>query len=430
MESDAIWLGVVALGWLSTSALIGCAVLILNHREAERRIHDQEVAHQEITKRLEESETRLRAIIESEPECVKLQASDGTVLEINPAGLTLLDAGSPAEIIGKPIYNFVAPDFIPFYKENMRRVFSGESMVYEFKSITLKGRVCWMETHAVPLRDEQGTVYALLGITRDITEHKWALDQARQHQLELARVARLSTMGEMATGLAHELNQPLAAIANFTRGCIHRLRSGKVAPTELIEPLEEVCEQAERAGEIMRHVRDFVRKSEPRIIAADINQIVRSVAKFVELETRQQDARVTLELAEDLPQVQADAIMIEQVICNLVRNAVEAMVESNSPQREITICTKHRDAGDILVEVGDTGPGISRSIADKIFDQFFTTKREGVGMGLSISRSIIESHGGKLRALPQPDSGTVFTFSLRTFIPGQPNDERAHRIYH
>ncbi|QKK10301.1 MAG: PAS domain S-box protein [Pseudomonadota bacterium] len=150
MESDAIWLGVVALGWLSTSALIGCAVLILNHREAERRIHDQEVAHQEITKRLEESETRLRAIIESEPECVKLQASDGTVLEINPAGLTLLDAGSPAEIIGKPIYNFVAPDFIPFYKENMRRVFSGESMVYEFKSITLKGRVCWMETHAVP----------------------------------------------------------------------------------------------------------------------------------------------------------------------------------------------------------------------------------------------------------------------------------------
>lgn len=430
MESDAIWLGVVALGWLSTSALIGCAVLILNHREAERRIHDQEVAHQEITKRLEESETRLRAIIESEPECVKLQASDGTVLEINPAGLTLLDAGSPAEIIGKPIYNFVAPDFIPFYKENMRRVFSGESMVYEFKSITLKGRVCWMETHAVPLRDEQGTVYALLGITRDITEHKWALDQARQHQLELARVARLSTMGEMATGLAHELNQPLAAIANFTRGCIHRLRSGKVAPTELIEPLEEVCEQAERAGEIMRHVRDFVRKSEPRIIAADINQIVRSVAKFVELETRQQDARVTLELAEDLPQVQADAIMIEQVICNLVRNAVEAMVESNSPQREITICTKHWDAGDILVEVGDTGPGISRSIADKIFDQFFTTKREGVGMGLSISRSIIESHGGKLRALPQPDSGTVFTFSLRTFIPGQPNDERAHRIYH
>lgn len=430
MDNDSIWLAVIALGWLSISSLIGCIVLLLSQREAERRIGEQELAHLEITKRLEESETRLRAIIESEPECVKLQASDGTVLEINPAGLKLLDADSPEDVIGNPIYNVVAPDFTAFYKENMRRVFAGESVVYEFKAITLKGRICWMETHAVPLRDEQGAVYALLGITRDTTEHKWAMDQARQHQLELARVARLSTMGEMATGLAHELNQPLAAIANFTRGCIHRLRSGKVAPAELIEPLEEVCEQAERAGEIMRHVRDFVRKSEPQMMAADINQIVRSVTKFVELETRQQNAHVTLDLADDLPQVQADAIMIEQVVCNLVRNAVEAMVESNSPQREITICTKRHDAGAIMVEVGDTGPGINALIADKIFDQFFTTKREGVGMGLSISRSIIESHGGKLRAQPRTDKGTVFAFSLRTQNQEHAKNERANRIYH
>jgi two-component system sensor kinase FixL len=138
-------------------------------------------------------------------------------------------------------------------------------VVYEFRAITLKNRVAWMETHAAPLRDARGNIYALLGITRDITEHKQAEEQARRHQTELARVARLSTMGEMATGIAHELNQPLSAIANFSRGCIRRLRSGGMSPQELIEPLEEVCEQAERAGDILRHVRDFVRKREPRL---------------------------------------------------------------------------------------------------------------------------------------------------------------------
>jgi two-component system sensor kinase FixL len=153
-----------------------------------------------------------------------------------------------------------------------------------------------METHAAPLRDARGNIYALLGITRDITEHKQAEEQARRHQTELARVARLSTMGEMATGIAHELNQPLSAIANFSRGCIRRLRSGGMSPMELIEPLEEVCEQAERAGDIMRHVRDFVRKSEPRMKPMDINQIMRAVVKFTEHEARQHRTLVTLHL--------------------------------------------------------------------------------------------------------------------------------------
>ncbi|MBK9349135.1 MAG: PAS domain S-box protein [Sulfuritalea sp.] len=278
--SDTLWLALVVLGGSLAASLIFLGVLLGRLRETERRLDEKESRHETVLDRLQENEFRLRTIIESEPECVKLQAEDGTVLEINPAGLRLVDANQPADIIGRKIFSVVAPEYFDIYRENMRRVFAGEAVVYEFRAITLKNRVAWMETHAAPLRDARGNIYALLGITRDITEHKQAEEQARRHQTELARVARLSTMGEMATGIAHELNQPLSAIANFSRGCIRRLRSGGMSPQELIVPLEEVCEQAERAGDILRHVRDFVRKREPRLKSLDVNQIVRAVVKF------------------------------------------------------------------------------------------------------------------------------------------------------
>ena len=430
MDQDLYLLGLVALGGSLVVALIGFAYLLLRLREAQQRLRDKEDQHQGILDRLQENEYRLRTIIESEPECVKLQAADGTVLEINPAGLRLLDAGRPEDIIGTKIYDVVAQEYKDIYRENMRRVFAGEAVVYEFKSITLKGRVCWMETHAVPLRDARGTVYALLGITRDITEHKWAEEQGRRHQTELARVARLSTMGEMATGLAHELNQPLSAIANFARGCIRRLRSGDVAPGDLIEPLEEVCEQAERAGEIMRHVRDFVRKSEPRMTAVDINLVVRSVVKFTEHEARQNETVVTLQLAPEQPRVWADSIMVEQVICNLVRNAMEAMAETRTLRREVVIRTVPHGEDAVEVEVIDTGPGIDGAVIDQVFDQFFTTKPEGVGMGLSISRSIVESHGGSIRAESRAGGGATFRFTLQRIPTLLRRDERRYSLHH
>lgn len=412
--SETMWLGLVVLGGALTVTLILLAVVLLRLREAEQRVWDKETVNQGVLDRLQENEYRLRAIIESEPECVKLQAADGTVLEINPAGLRLVDAERPEDIIGKRIYCVVAPEYIDIYRENMRRVFSGEAVVYDFKAITLKGRICWMETHAVPLRDARGTIYALLGITRDITEHKRAEEQARRHQAELAHVARLSTMGEMATGLAHELNQPLSAIANFARGCIRRLRSGQVAAEELIEPMEEVCEQAERAGEILRHVRDFVRKSDLKMNKVDINHTVRTIMKLVDLEARQHGAAIRLDLAEQLPSVRADQIMIEQVICNMVRNAAEAMDEARVARREVVIRTRPNGGGTVEVEISDTGPGISATIADHVFDQFFTTKPDGVGMGLSISRSIVEAHGGRL-SLEPAFVGASFRFTLPVF---------------
>jgi PAS domain S-box-containing protein len=426
--NDVIWLALVVLGGLLAIALIGLGLAVLRLREAQQKILEKESGHESVMDRLLENEFRLRTIIESEPECVKLQAEDGTVLEINPAGLRLVDANQPADIIGRKIYSVVAPEYIEIYRENMRRVFSGEAVVYEFRAITLTNRIRWMETHAAPLRDARGHIYALLGITRDITEHKQAEEQARRHQTELARVARLSTMGEMATGIAHELNQPLSAIANFSRGCIRRLRSGGVTVEELIEPLGEVCEQAERAGEILRHVRDFVRKSELKTKPMDINQIVRAVVKFTEHEARHHRTLVRLQLDPKLPKVEADSIMIEQVICNLVRNAVEAMAEGNSPHREITIHTRLAGNEAVEIEIVDTGPGVDEAVMDQVFDQFFTTKQDGVGMGLSISRSIVESHGGHVRA-ESGGTGATFRFTLPTSEQQTTKHERADCLH-
>jgi two-component system sensor kinase FixL len=427
--SDMLWLALVVLGGSLAAVLVVLGVALARLRDAERSLDEREWRHETVLDRLQENEYRLRTIIESEPECVKLQAEDGTVLEINPAGLRLVDANQPADIIGRKIFSVVAPEYVDIYRENMRRVFAGEAMVYEFRAITLTNRVAWMETHAAPLRDARGNIYALLGITRDITEHKQAEEQARRHQTELARVARLSTMGEMATGIAHELNQPLSAIANFSRGCIRRLRSGGMSPMELIEPLEEVCEQAERAGDILRHVRDFVRKSEPRLKPMDVNQIIRAVVKFTEHEARQHRTLVRLHLDSRLPKVAADAIMIEQVIVNLVRNAIEAMSEADSPRREIAISSRLFESDSVEIEIVDSGPGIDGSLIDQVFDQFFTTKPEGVGMGLAISRSIIESHGGTVRAESSRDGGAILRFTLK-INPRQSNRrERADSIH-
>ncbi len=423
-------LGTVALGGILALGLIVFAYVLLRLREALQRVRDMEIQHQGVLDQLQENDNRLRAIFESEPECVKLQSADGTVLEINPAGLALIGARRPADIIGKKIFIVVAAEYRDVYRENMRRVFEGEAVVYEFKSITLNGHTRWMESHAVPLRDARGNIYAMLGITRDITEHKWAEEQTRRHQTELARVARLSTMGEMATGIAHELNQPLSAIANFARGCLRRLRNGDVAPGELVVPLEEISVQAERAGEVMRHVRDFVRKRETRMTAVDINQIVRSAVKLTELESRQQYAHVSFSLATEQPRVWADSIMIEQVISNLIRNSVEAMTEARSAHREVKVKTSRRDDATVEIEVSDTGPGIDSEHIDQVFDQFFTTKPDGVGMGLSISRSIVESHGGHLRAESREGGGATFRFTLRLIGRTLITNERRYSLHH
>lgn len=362
--------------------------------------------------RLKESENRLRAIIEAEPECVKLLDAEGRIIEINPAGLALVDACCPEDVLGQSIYDTVAPEHIENYKQQVRRVFSGEAVVFEYRVLTLSGREAWHQSHACPLRDADGRIIAYLSVSRDITLHKKAREQEQRHQAELAGAARLSAIGEMATGIAHELNQPLAAITNFSRGSIRRLQAGNLTYDEIRSVLDEIATQAERAGEVLRHVRDFAcqKNSFPRPV--QMNTLIASAVHLMGHDIHQNGVTIALNLDEELPAVTADPVMIEQMLCNLIRNAVEAMTQANSPQRRIIIRSRRSDDGGIEVETSDSGPGMSQGVAQRVFDRFFSTKPDGMGMGLAISRSIVEAYGGRLWIETAPEGGASFIFRL------------------
>ena len=251
-------------------------------------------------------------------------------------------------------------------------------------------------------------------VRTDITERKRMEEEARQRQAELAHISRLSTMGEMATSFAHELNQPLSAISNYAQGCVRRLRAGNGEIQEIVDVMTRVAEQAERAGEIIRRIRGFVRKSSPEKAGVDVNAAIREVIELLETEAYLHGVSLELNLAESLPFANGDPIQVQQVILNIARNGVEAMSESRSPVRRLSVQTL---VDDRLVEVviRDTGPGVSRKSADQLFEPFVTTKPDGLGMGLSISRSIVESFGGRLSVTTDDEPGTAFTFALPVF---------------
>ncbi len=249
-------------------------------------------------------------------------------------------------------------------------------------------------------------------LRREIEQRRQAEDRERQRLLEIAHVSRLSTMGELATEIAHEINQPLTAIAAYSDACAGLLRSPDWRREELIATLESISAQARRAGEVIRRVRSYVRKEESRRAPADINEIVREVVQLAQTEARWRNVAIRLELAPALPPLTADRILIEQVILNLVRNAIEAMEAMEANSRTVTIETAPGADAAVEVAVRDTGPGLPPEIAGQIFAPFFTTKPLGMGMGLCISQSIVQSHGGRLWAAPNHPCGAIFRFWL------------------
>jgi C4-dicarboxylate-specific signal transduction histidine kinase len=218
----------------------------------------------------------------------------------------------------------------------------------------------------------------------------------------------------MAAGLAHELNQPLAAVVSYARGCARRLEAGDLPKAALLEVLEEISAQALRAGEVLRRIRDFLRGVSRRE-EVDLNDLVRRALRFAEGEARRTDVRLELELASEALRIEVDPIQIEQVILNLVQNGFEVMASNDGRERVLSIATRRLAPDTVEVAVRDTGTGMSPEVASRLFDPFFSTKPDGLGLGLTISRTIVEAHGGRLWASPNGNGrGSALHFTLRT----------------
>ena len=248
---------------------------------------------------------------------------------------------------------------------------------------------------------------------RDVTETRAAEEQSRKHQSELVHVCRLSTLGETATGIAHELNQPLAAIINYANGCARRLRSGRDDKAELLDALERIGGQATRAAEIIKRLRAMVGKQAPARKEVDLNDLVREVCGFIEFDVRRIGAVVDLQLAAERLPVNVDLVQIEQVILNLLRNALDALEAlPEGSERRVTIRTGRNAADQVFVAVEDSGAGIRPQLMERLFDPFFTTKESGMGMGLTISQTIVADHDGKIRAESWPGRGAMLIVEL------------------
>lgn len=267
----------------------------------------------------------------------------------------------------------------------------------------------WYALHWRPLAMEKGGVDVLTAV--DISERLQALDTHKHQQEKLLFTSRLMSVGEMAATLAHELNQPLAAIVNYLNGSL-RLVGQAGGPAQVERALVAARTQAEHASAVISRVREFVRAREPRRDAHEVGTIAGTVLELLRLEAERQQLCIELALAEDLPAVFADRVMVEQVLLNLVKNAIEAMRSVPAGQRELRIEGRVNLDDEVEVRVLDRGGGLSPAESEQLFSPFFTTKTDGLGIGLAICRSIIEYHEGRLFFEARPGGGSVFAFTL------------------
>jgi PAS domain S-box-containing protein len=366
---------------------------------------------QRLSRALTESERRRATVMNTARDGILSIDAYGRILSVNPA-VERIFARPGHLLVGLDIDELIelAPNEPPL----INRVVSSSVGVttWELDARRADGQLFPIELSAGRSGSVDAEQYTL--VIRDITLRRQTEARSRQHQAELAHVSRVSLAGEMAGALAHELSQPLTAIAAYARGCL-RLLAGSASESETIyEGVAEVVQQAERAGDVLGRLREFVRGGEPRRAFVEVASLIHAAVGLARAEAMQNEVEINVRIEPGLPLVFADHIQIEQVLLNLLRNAIDAIATADSGERLIVLEARCKNDRAVQISITDTGPGVTAEVANRLFEPFVTTKPDGMGMGLSISRSILESHGGRLRTFQSLGSGATFLFDLPT----------------
>src|SRR6266699_4276062 len=359
-------------------------------------------------------EAHLASILNTVPDAMIVIDEDGIVQSFSAAAERLFGYAA-AEVIGKNIKMLMPSPYRENHDDYMKRYLrTGERRIIGIGRLVVgerkDGSTFPMELAVGEMRSGDRRFFT--GFIRDVTQRQQTEARLQELQSELVHISRLTAMGEMASALAHELNQPLSAIANYMKGS-QRLLEGK--PDELSRTLrgalDKAAEQAMRAGQIIRRLRDFVSRGETERRVESITKLVEEASALALVGAKERGVRVTFRLDPRADLVLADKVQVQQVLINLMRNAIDAMEESQ--RRELVIATSAQQDETVAISVADTGTGVAPEVAEQLFQPFVSTKRQGMGVGLSISRTIVEAHGGEIWLDPNPEGGTIFSFTLR-----------------
>ena len=361
---------------------------------------------------LRESEQRYRGIVEDTHALICRFLPDGEIIFVNEAYCLYFEK-TAEELVGSKFLTLIPEIDQEIVMRNINVLtVDSPTQSHDHRVITPQGMTRWQRWTNRALFDKEGNVVTYQAIGDDITERKQAEEEIQRYQRDLAHIMRLGTMGEMASGMAHELNQPLTALVSYCGTALLLANSPSSPPQQLVEILERATEQAHRASDMIRHLREFVSKGEGHKELLDLDNVIRDIIIFIKYEVQKSDVKIEYYPGCQTCKVKADKIQIDQVLINLVRNSMEAIGHAKITGGQIVLQTRILPNDLVEVTVTDNGPGINAEMVNTIFDPFQTDKKTGMGIGLSLSRTIIEAQGGKLWVDKDYQNGALFGFEL------------------